>query len=254
MKTFGAAGRTSLQGSPFQSGEPAHIIAPSSGRRIRLVLADDQPMALAGLDALFSRESEFLVLQRCTNGAELIRAVIGHRPAIVLVNRDIAPAGAVAVLRTLRAEGVAVRTILVADRPNGDHFEWALRLGVYGVVFKTMDPRLVIDCVRDVFSGKRRLGLDKGAGEGPAMAPSPSELRTLTQRQLQVARAAASGLSNKELAMQFGVAEGTIKNHLHAVYERLGLDGRMALVLYLRERALVSPNGSGSPAKRAGAG
>jgi two-component system nitrate/nitrite response regulator NarL len=56
---------------------------------------------------------------------------------------------------------------------------------------------------------------------------------------LQVARAATSGLSNKELATQLGVAEGAIKNHLHAVYERLQLDRRLALVLYLKGKALA---------------
>jgi len=179
------------------------------------------------------------VLQHCSNGREVVRAVIAHRPDIVLLGRNIPPTGAVAVLRTLRAKGIAVRTILLADRPNGDHFEWALRLGVYGVVFKTMDPPLVINCIRDVFDGKRRLGGDEAAGEGLDVAASPGEPGPLTRRQFEVARAAASGLSNKELAMQLGVAEGTIKNHLHAIYERLDLDGRLALLLYLREKTLA---------------
>jgi two-component system, NarL family, nitrate/nitrite response regulator NarL len=207
---------------------------------------------LAGLDALFSRESEFLVLQRCTTGGEVVRAVIAHRPDVVLLNRNLPPTDAVAVLRTLRAEGFTVRTVLLGDRPNGDHFEWALRLGVYGVVFKTMDPRLVIDCIRDAFDGKRRLDLDQGAGGGPNGAASPGEPVMLTRRQFQVARAAASALSNKELAMQLGVSEGTIKNHLHAIYERLGLDSRRALLLYFRERTLARPDGS--PAKPVGGG
>ena len=241
MKQFGAGEGTSLslQGTPFQSVEPVHVIGRPSARRIRLILADDQPITLAGLNALFSRESEFLVLQQCGNGRDVVRAVIAHRPDIVLLNRNIPPTGAVAVLRTFRAEGVAVRTILMAERPNGDHFEWALRLGVYGLVFKTMDPRLVMNCVKDVFGGKRRLAGALAAGEGPAVAASPSEPGMLTRRQIEVARAAASGLSNKELAIQLGVAEGTVKNHLHAIYERLGLDGRIPLLLYLREKALA---------------
>jgi DNA-binding NarL/FixJ family response regulator len=214
-----------------------------SARRIRLVLADDQPIILAGLGALFSRESEFLVLQHCTNGSEVVRAVVAHRPDVVLLGRNLPPTGAVAVLRTLRTEGVTVRTVLLGDRPNGDHFEWALRLGVYGVAFKTMDPRLVINCVRDVFDGKRRLAGAEAADDGPAVAASPGESGTLTRRQFEVARAAASGLSNKELATQLGVAEGTIKNHLHAIYDRLGLDGRLALLLYLREQALPATRG-----------
>ena len=192
------------------------------------------------------------MLQRCTNGAEVVRAVIAHRPDVVVLNRNLPPTDALAVLRTLRAKGFTGRTVLLADRPNGDHFEWAPQLGVYGVVFKTMDPRLVINCVRDVFGGKRRLDVHEAASDGPVDAASPGESGTLTRRQLEVARAAASGLSNKELATQLGVSEGTIKNHLHAIYERLDLDGRMALLLYLREKSycgLNSPRRINSPSQ-----
>jgi two-component system nitrate/nitrite response regulator NarL len=231
--------RLSRQDSARSSSDDRNPMRRPSGRRIRLILADDQPIALAGLDALFSRESEFLVLQRCTNGQEVVRAVIAHRPDVVVLNRNLPPTDAVAVLRTLRAEGVTVRTVLLGDRPNGDQYEWALRLGVYGMAFKTMDPRLVINCVKDVFSGKCRLGVDATASERPAVAAAADEASTLTRRQFEVARAAASGLSNKELATQLGVSEGTIKNHLHAVYERLQVDGRLALLLYLKEKALA---------------
>jgi DNA-binding NarL/FixJ family response regulator len=205
------------------------------------VVADAQPIVLAGLGALFSRESEFLVLQRCCNGREVVRAVIAHRPDVVLLDLNIPPTGAAAVVRTVRAKGIGVRTVLLADHPNGDLPEWAQQLGVDGVVFKTMEPRLVISHVRDVYGGRRRLGPNEAAGAGLAVPACPSEPSILTRRQLEVARAAVSGLSNKELAMQLGVAEGTIKNHLHAIYERLGLEGRISLLLYLRENALAAP-------------
>jgi DNA-binding NarL/FixJ family response regulator len=216
------------------------MIRNISTRRIRLVLADDQPITLAGLSAVFNRESEFIVLQQCGSGQDVVRAVKAHRPDIVLLHHNVPPTGAVAVLRTLRAEGITARTILLTERPNGDHFSWALQLGVYGVVFKTMDAPRVVQCVREVFSGKRVLDLGhQAANEDLAAAASPSELGALTRRQLEVARAAASGLSNKELATQLGLSEGTIKNHLHAIYERLGVDGRIALLLYLREKSLA---------------
>jgi DNA-binding NarL/FixJ family response regulator len=221
------------------SADGPSVVRHPSVRRIRLLLADDQPITLAGLDALFSRESEFLVLQRCTTADEVVRAAITLRPDVMLLNRNLPPTDAVAVLRALKAEGVTIRTVLLGDRPNGDRFEWAQRLGIYGVAYKTMDPRLVINCVRDVFDGKCRLGGDTGAGERAEVALAMGESGTLTRRQFEVARAAASGLSNKELATQLGVSEGTIKNHLHAVYERLQVDGRLALLLYLKEKALA---------------
>jgi DNA-binding NarL/FixJ family response regulator len=234
-----AVHRIDREGDARASSDVPSIIRRPGVRRIRLVLGDDQPITLAGLDAMFGREPEFLVLQRCTNGTDVVRAVIAHRPDVVLLNRNLPPTDAVTVLRALRIEGVTVRAVLLGDRPNGDHFEWALRLGVYGVAYKTMDPRLLISCVRDVFDGKRRLGRDNGPGEDPAVAASLDESGMLTPRQFEVAQAAASGLSNKELATQLGVSEGTIKNHLHAVYERLQLDGRLALLLYLKDKGTV---------------
>ena len=234
-----AVHRPGPQGGPRAVSGVGNVIGRPSRQRIRLILADDQPITLQGLDALFSRESDFLVLQRCTNGGEVVRAVLAHHPDVMLLNRNLPPTDAVTVLRTLRAEGVTVRTVLLGDRPNGDHFEWALRLGVYGLAFKTMNPRLVVDCVKDVFDGKRRLGGDEAGGEGSTVATSPGDPGALTRRQFEVARAAARGFSNKELATQLGVSEGTIKNHLHAVYERLQVDGRLALLLYLKEKALA---------------
>jgi two-component system, NarL family, nitrate/nitrite response regulator NarL len=203
------------------------------------MLADEQPIALAGLDALFGREPEFIVLDRCTNGKDLVRAVIARRPDVMVLNRNLPPTDAESILRTLRTEDITVPTVLLIDRPNGDEFAWAARLGVYGVAFKTMDPRLMIECVRDVSRGKRRLD-GAQAPVGGTVATSPEQGGyALTRRQLEVARAAAKGLSNKELAASLGVSEGTVKNHLHAVYERLQLGGRLALVLYLKEKALA---------------
>jgi two-component system nitrate/nitrite response regulator NarL len=238
MVVESAGHRPGRDGGAALSAVPRSIGRPSR-QRIRLVLADDQPIALVGLYELFSRESEFVVLQRCTNGGEVIRAVLAHHPDVLLLNRNLPPTDAVTVLRTLKAEGVTVRAVLLGDRPNGDHYEWALRLGIYGVAFKTMEPRLVVNCVRDVFDGKRRLGQNEPSGEGAPLAAFDHEAGGLTPRQFEVARAAARGLSNKELATQLGVSEGTIKNHLHAVYERLQVDGRLALLLYLKEKALA---------------
>jgi len=110
----------------------------------------------------------------------------------------------------------------------------ALAVKVEGIVFKQSDPKHLIRCVREVHAGRR--WLDSKLNEAAALASGGDALDTLTRRQIEVARAAVSGLSNKELAQKLGVSEGTIKNHLHAIYERLRLEGRLALLLYLNEK------------------
>ena len=144
--------------------------------------------------------------------------------------------GGVDVLKQLRAAGDQTPVVLLATANNAKLLE-ALAFHVDGIVFKQSDPKHLIRCVREVHAGRR--WLDAKLNEAAAAVASDGDaLDTLTRRQIEVARAAVSGLSNKELAQRLGVSEGTIKNHLHAIYERLRLEGRLALLLYLKEKAL----------------
>jgi len=153
------------------------------------------------------------------------------------VDQDMPGMDGVAIVKHLRREGRDIRVVLLAATDTR-HTQEALRLGVQGVLYKSVNPRLLIRCVREVHAG--RTWIDPTL-PSPAIerAGQVQALDGLTRRQIEVACAAVSGLSNKELAQQLGVSEGTIKNHLHAIYERLQLDGRLALLLYLKERALV---------------
>ena len=234
----GQNGLAHLPGLPSLNG--SHGVRDHSdrrnGRRIRLVLADDHPITLTGLDALFRREPEFLVLECCTDGRAVLNAVAAHHPDVVLLDEDLPPVDGLAVLRRLKGTGHSPRGVLLTARmTDGQRLE-AERLGVEAMAPKTIDPQQLVRCVRDVHAGRPPLNGTWRHGGGP---PSPvSALGGLTPRQSEVARAAATGLSNKELAQRLSVSEGTIKNHLHAIYERLEIGGRMALLLYLNDREL----------------
>jgi DNA-binding NarL/FixJ family response regulator len=204
--------------------------------RLRIVVVDDHPITLAGLDALLSGERDFTVVARCADGYAAVRSVSLHQPDVLIVDLDMPGMDGLAILKYLRTSGNHTPVILLATANNQKVTE-ALSLGAQGVVLKQSDPHQLIRCLREVRAGHRWLdeSLD-GHSKGPAIA---RVLDSLTRRQVEVAWAAVSGLSNKELAQRFGVSEGTIKNHLHAIYERLGLDGRLALLLYLKEKALA---------------
>jgi DNA-binding NarL/FixJ family response regulator len=200
---------------------------------------DDHPITLAGLDALLSGERDLAIVARCADGYEALRAVAAHQPDVVIVDQDMPIMDGVAILKHLRTSGNRTPLVLLATASNHKLTE-ALSLEVQGIVFKHSDPRQLIRCLREVGAGRRWLDSAlNGLAAGAAGAAGGRVLDTLTRRQIEVARAAVSGLSNKELAQQLGVSEGTITNHVHAIYERLRLDGRLALLLYLKEKALA---------------
>lgn len=204
--------------------------------RIRVVVVDDHPITLTGLQSLLSNERDLAVVAGCIDGQEALRAVHAHEPDVLVIDQDMPMLDGVAILKQLRSAGNHTRVVLLATA-NDHKLAEALRFDVDGVVFKHSDPKHLIRCLREVQAGRRWLDSSLGAYNH---VPLPGRVPNgLTPRQVEVARAAVSGLSNKELAQRLGVSEGTIKNHLHAIYERLQLDGRLALLLYLKEKALA---------------
>jgi len=203
----------------------------SAASRIRIVVVDDHPITLAGLNVLLA--ADCTVLARCGDAHEAWRAVRIYEPDLLIIDQDMPAIGGVDVLKQLRAAGDQTPVVLLATANNAKLME-ALAFKVEGIVFKQSDPKHLIRCVREVHAGRQ--WFDAKLNEAVALASGGDALDTLTRRQIEVARAAVSGLSNKELAQRLGVTEGTIKNHLHAIYERLRLEGRLALLLYLKEK------------------
>jgi two-component system nitrate/nitrite response regulator NarP len=200
--------------------------APRAQSRIRIVIADDHPITLAGLQSLLSGERDVNVVARCADGHAALRAVQSFEPDILVVDQDMPVLDGVTILKQLRAAGDQTPMVLLATA-NNERLAEALSLDVEGIVFKHSDPKNLIRCLREVRAGRK--WLDSSVTGYPVLPAGQPVLDTLTRRQIEVARAAVSGLSNKELAQRLGVSEGTIKNHLHAIYERLQLDGRLAL-------------------------
>jgi len=221
-----------------RSRDRAFVANGAAGHRAasrpRIVIVDDHPITLAGLNFLLA--ADCTVLARCVDAHEALRCVRIYEPDVLIIDQDMPAMDGVDVLKQLRAAGDQTPVVLLATDNNAQLME-ALAVKVEGIVFKQSDPKHLIRCVREVHAGRR--WLDAKLNEAAALASGGDALDTLTRRQIEVARAAVSGLSNKELAQKLGVSEGTIKNHLHAIYERLRLEGRLALLLYLNEKALA---------------
>jgi DNA-binding NarL/FixJ family response regulator len=210
---------------------------------IRLVLADDHPIILDGLESLFRMEQDIQVVARCVNGEEALKAVRQHRPDILILDIRMPAKDGLQVLREIQEDNLPTQIILLTVGLDEEETVEALRLGVRGVVLKEMAPQMLVQCVRKVHGGEQWLerrsvgrALEKllwreaGAREIAGM---------LTPREIEIVRMVAAGLRNKEIADKLFISEGTVKIHLHHIYEKLQLDGRLELALYAQDKGLV---------------
>lgn len=210
---------------------------------IRLVVVDDHPIVLEGLERLFRLEGDLEIVARCVNVREALEAVRLHRPDILLLDVRLPGGSGLDVLEQVRREGLPTRTVLLAGSVNQDELLEALRLGARGVVLKEMAPELLIRCLRTVHAGGRWLEDDflsraiEGILDKDGVA-RPGRL-ALSAREMEIVRLAATGHHNREIADTLHITEGTVKVHLHNIYEKLGIEGRVELTLYARDHGWV---------------
>jgi DNA-binding NarL/FixJ family response regulator len=204
---------------------------------ISIVLVDDHPLVLHGLEQLLHSGSEFEVLATCGTAAEGIKAVESLRPDVVVLDLKLPDSDGLDVLRLLDPR--AVRVVVLTASVDEDEWLDAARLGARAVVLKAMAPRVLEDCIRTVHAGgyELRVGdvdLSKRLTDRRA---AESELATLlTPREMEIVRLVASGLDNQQIAARLSISVGTAKIHLHHVYDKLQLGGRRDLQLYLRDK------------------
>jgi two-component system nitrate/nitrite response regulator NarL len=208
---------------------------------IRLVIADDHPIVLDGLEQLLSLEKDCEVVARAKNGDEALQAVRQFQPDVLVLDLRMPGTDGLAVLEEMRREALPTRVVILSAMNSDDLFE-AIRLGARGVVLKDMAPRLLMQCVRTVHAGGK--WLEKGVAtcavdkllECEAGIKAIAE--TLTPRELQVARMIAKGVPSKTVASRLAISEGTAKLHLHHVYEKLKVEGRVGLMRFMHSRGL----------------
>ncbi|HJS42606.1 MAG TPA: response regulator transcription factor [Gemmatimonadales bacterium] len=210
---------------------------------VNLVLCDDHPIVLAGLESLFRLEQDFQVSARCINGEEALAAVRQHNPDILVVDLHIPGGDGLEILRALRREKLPTKAVMLAAALEEDEIVEALRLGVRGVVLKEQAPQLLVECIRKVHAGEQWIDkqLSNLALEALLRRETSGRARSgiLSPRETEIVRMVAGGLDNRGLAERLGVSEGTIKIHLHNIYKKLKVHSRLELVLHAQANKLV---------------
>ena len=205
---------------------------------IRVLVVDDHPIFRDGLCKLLEAEDDVTVVGQGRSGAECVALVEKLKPDVVLLDLKMPDQDGLEVLRGLAGLDTGARVIvLTASEDERDYVE-AVRRGARGLVLKQMATARLLEGIRKVHRGElwinRRVAADvlKAAGQ-----PVPGE--SLTAREKEVVKLVAQGFRNKEIAEKLALSEQTVKNHLHAIFDKLGVSDRLELALYALHHRLT---------------
>jgi len=209
---------------------------------IRVVLVDDHPIVLQGLEHLFARQPDIEVAACCSTVQEGLAAA-RTRPDILLLDLRMPDGGGLSLLDTIAAEKIDTKTVVLTAAISDDEMSQALQKGAAGLVLKESSPDQLLECVRRVHAGERWLdpeAMSRVVGAA-ASAPAAPDTRaaSLTAREREVIRMIAAGLRNRDIGERLSISENTVKVHLHNIYEKLGVEGRMELLLLAQELKIV---------------
>jgi DNA-binding NarL/FixJ family response regulator len=221
-------------------GSAQMIAETQSLESVTVVVAESRPLLLRGLEHICAEEAGFDVVATCASGEAALEALRIRKPDVVILSASLPPSGGLWVLKQIRREKLPTRVILLTDHEEERHLLHAVRLGVGGILHPDMTTESLLRCVRTVHAGEPWLESQTVAklfNRRPRAEVPLRQLRSsLTPRQMEIVRLATEAISTREIAARLMLTEGTVKVHLHNIYEKLRVDGRVGLVLLVMKR------------------
>ena len=221
---------------------------PTSGgprTKIRIVVADDHPNFRDGLCKLLALEEDFEVVGQAQDGQEVLDVLQQYEPDILLLDLKMPGLDGLGTLQRLQAARIRTRVIVLTASDDKNEFVQAMKLGTSGIVLKQTATDLLIKSIRKVHAGEIWLDSHTTAAvirqfvsaeevPPPSQTPAPRERERspLSQREREIVALVAQGFKNKEMAEKMFISEQTVKNHLHNIFDKLGVSDRLELALY----------------------
>lgn len=218
---------------------------------IRVLIADGQPIVIEGLRAVLGRHAGLEIIATAGDGMDAIEKAVQLDPDILLMDVRLPKVDGLTVLRSIQTRAPRTKAILFASADhNKDDFVEAMKLGCCGILLKDASPTLVEKSIYKVHAGEIWLDSTTTAAvirqfaaptEFPAMhanGKASRERAQLSQREREIIVLIAQGYKNKEIAEKMFITEQTVKNHLHNVFDKLGVSDRLELALYAIHNSL----------------
>ena len=217
---------------------------------VRIVIADDHPIVRDGLKKLLLLEDDFEIVGEAGDGREVLSKVQEVDPDVLLLDLRMPNLDGLAALQALQQTNKRTRVIVLTASEDKNEFVQAMKLGCSGIVLKQTAPELIVKSIRKVNSGEIWLdshttaavmrqfstnldGSSNQSGNGKGRERSP-----LSTREREIVALVAQGYKNKEMAEKMFISEQTVKNHLHNIFDKLGVSDRLELALYAIHKGL----------------
>ncbi len=221
-------------------------------RKIKVMIADDHPIVREGLRKLLLLEDDIDVVGEACDGRDLLDKASESQPDVILLDLRMPNLDGLGALQTLQHTGSKARVIILTASEDKNEFVQAMKLGCSGIVLKQTSADLIVKSIRKVHGGEIWLDsnttaavmrqfaspLDGGAGGGVGRV---RERSPLSNREREIVGFVAQGYKNKEMAEKMFISEQTVKNHLHNIFDKLGVSDRLELALYAIHKGLHLP-------------
>jgi two-component system, NarL family, nitrate/nitrite response regulator NarL len=224
----------------------------NSKTKIRIVVADDHPIFRDGLCKLLALEEDFEVVAQAQDGRQVLEVLQQHEPDILLLDLKMPGLDGLGTLQRLQAVKNKTRVIVLTASDDKNEFVQAMKLGTSGIVLKQTATELLIKSIRKVHAGeiwldshttaaviRQFVAADEPAAPVQQTQPRERERSPLSQREREIVALVAQGFKNKEMAEKMFISEQTVKNHLHNIFDKLGVSDRLELALYAIHHRLI---------------
>jgi DNA-binding NarL/FixJ family response regulator len=214
-------------------------------RKRRVLVADREGIFRLGLKKLFAVEDDLRVVAEAENPAEVLRGAETFRPHLVFIQEEILAEGGSNLISAVRAVAPECKVVVTASSSSDEASLRHVSHGAAGVILKRVDPRLFVKCAHRVAEGEAWIPKKQVSTMAKLLEAHPNNLPrpvdTLTRREKTVISYLMQGWRNREISTHLSISEQTVKNHLHAIYDKVGVYDRLELVLYAIHQRLELP-------------
>lgn len=203
-------------------------------KQIRVFSVDDHPLLREGISALVNNQPDMTLVAEASNGAEAIQLFKQHLPDVTLLDLRLPDMSGIDILIALRTEYPEARIIILTTFEGDVEIHRALQAGARGYLLKNMPPSELLDVIRQVHAGKKRIP--------PAIASQLAEHMSdenLTDREVEVLQQVAGGNKNRDIARKLFISEETVKVHIKHIMEKLGATDRTQAVAIGIRRGII---------------